>query len=513
MSSIDVVDENQNEEIESNRLGSDPPFKTICKLTIGPLLAQVTQTFYGLMDSFWISKSIGEKGLTTMSIVTVVDFINIAFGQYFNAAMSTRISFLFGAKLRKECAQVCVDLLRCNIIMGILIPAILLPCAKKLMRWYGADDEIADMCFDYLLPSLCCSMINYTYLSICGFLQAMSYSIVYGICQLSSGLLNMLCFDPAFLMGFKTGMWGASLATAISNFIPMLVLYILLFRGKFSIKLDFKLYLNKFNHHTFSALRVSLSQLISNLASSLPVLFLAKFVAQAAKNANDYTQIMAGWNVMERVYAFAISVCNALNQGFLPAASYCYGSGRLHRFLRLGLIAFGFGMLWLAIVCILIESLAPQIASIWGKDKSFLKTTSKMLRLGFATVILNPLTFITTATLQALKKVLISVIVSCLTLLIPIPVFSLILYYTNKNDPVRLFFAYIGHDLWAFCIIMIVMIWKIRFLFKEKPSDQGEISLKKDTNDDSKETSSKEQNNNISSVNSDNDEHEEINTI
>lgn len=62
---------------------------------------------------------------------------------------------------------------------------------------------------------------------------------LYGICQASSAVLNMVCFDPLFLLGFKSDMWGASLATALSNLVPMLTLYICLFKGKFFVKPSF----------------------------------------------------------------------------------------------------------------------------------------------------------------------------------------------------------------------------------------------------------------------------------
>lgn len=478
----DIKDSNSNDkppiDDEHYRLGSKSPLRTLCSLFIGPLFSQVAQSFYGLMDSFWISRSIGTKGMTVMSIIAAIDFINIAFAQYFNVAVSARISYLFGKGMKEECSQVMVDFLRICIICGIVIPAILLPCVNPLMRWYGGDDEIVPMCLEYLLPSLCCSMLNYTYLSMCGLLQAMGNSVLYGVCQITSSILNLALFDPLFLMGFKTGMWGASLATAFSNLIPMLYLYISLFRGRFLIKPSFNLYLKKFNPNSWSALKVSISQLIANLAASLPLLFLSKYVALSATNADRYVEAMAGWNVNDRLYALAICVCNGLNQGFLPAASYAFGSQRLNRLLHMFLYTILIGSCWTTLVCILIESIPRQFASIWGNDKSYLDTTAKMLRNSFASCFANQIILTTSAALQAMKMVALSIITSVLTMLIPLPVFSLILYYTKKDDPERMIFAFIGHDLWALLVSVIVIIAKFRFLWKA-PKD-GEENINKE---------------------------------
>ena len=487
-------DENykKNKKDEQYRLGGRSPLSTLCHLIIGPLLSQISQSLYGIMDSFWISRSIGTKGMTVMSIILVIDFINIAFAQYFNVAVSARISYLFGKHMKEECSQVIIDFFRICIIVGILLPAILLPCVHPLMRWYGGDDEIVPMCMDYLLPALCCSMLNYTYLSLCGLLQAMGNSGIYGICQVSSAVLNMACFDPLFLVGIKSGMWGASLATALSNFIPMLVLYILLFKGKFVVKPKFNMYLKKFSPHSWKALRVSLSQLIANLASALPILILSKLIAQSATNAGNYVDVMAVWNVNDRLYAFAICICNGLNQGFLPAASYAFGCERLNRLLRMFLITVLIGTIWTTFVCILIESIPKQIAQIWGNDEGYLKVAPKMLRISFMSCFANQIILTTAATLQAMKMVILSIVTSILTMLIPIPVFGFILYYTKKNDPVRMMYSFIGHDLWAVFVSIIVIVWKLRFLWKAPKDSELNLNNQEDHLDKSYASSNNE---------------------
>ena len=460
-------------EDEKIRLGGYPPLKTICRLTIGPLLSQVIQSLYGLMNSFWISKTIGEKGMTVMSIIVVVDFINIAFANFFNICMSARISYLFGSKQEINAPQVVVDLHRFCFIIGVLVPAVLLPVSLPLMEWYGADEEIKSMGFDYLLPQLCCCFVNYTYMSMCGLLQAMGHSIIYGVCQVTSAVLNMAVFDPLFLVALKTGMWGASLATVLSNFCPALVIYIMVFSGKFAVKPKFKSYLKKFNPHCFSALRVSLSQLISNLAGSIPVLLLAKYMALSGEAVGKYEVYMAAWNVNDRLYSFTICVCNALNQGFLPAASFAYGSNRMNRLLRLGLFSLFLGSVWSAFCCIIIQCLSREISSIWGSDPDFIEASSEMLRIGFVTCFLNQATYTITACLQAIKMVVLSIVTSVCTYLLPLPIFSSIFYFTDKKNPERLMFSYIVNNIWSFLVVCVIAAIKLRFLFNSKPSGNG----------------------------------------
>lgn len=479
------INKKEEEEVmddsnEQRELGAYPPLRTLLKLTSGPLISQLVLSFYGLMNSFWISRSIGEKGMTTMSLVALVDFINYAFAEYFHICVSERVSFLFGSKQQQHATQVVVDILRYIMIFGLIMPAILIPCAKPLVKFYGANDEIADMCMNYLYPQLCCCFINYTYIMLCGLLQAMGKTVLYGICQVSSSLMTMFIFDPLFLIGLKSGMWGASVANTISALIPASVLYIMLFAGKFTIKPKFNMYLKKFNPHSVTALKVSISQLIENLGSSLPLFVIAKFVSLAANKINKYEPVMASWNILDRLYQFTACVCNALNQGFLPAGSYAFGANRLHRLFKLMVYSFLLGTAWSTFFCITLCVFPRQIASIWGKDEEFLYYAKKMIIPTFCTAFINMGQYTFVATMQATKMVKLSIIASILTILVPTPIFSTVLYYTNKNDPVRLMYSYIGHDLWAFCVIWGFAIWKLGFLCKAPPSDVGDMDIDDD---------------------------------
>lgn len=60
---------------EDIKLGGSPPLKTIFKLSVGPLLSQVTNGLYGIIISIWISKTIGEDGLSAVSTMNAFDGI------------------------------------------------------------------------------------------------------------------------------------------------------------------------------------------------------------------------------------------------------------------------------------------------------------------------------------------------------------------------------------------------------------------------------------------------------
>jgi Na+-driven multidrug efflux pump len=212
------------------------PPKTILFMTIGPLLSEVCQSVYGLMDSFWIGRTISADGLTVMSLVSVVDFVSISFSMYFGVATSSRLSYLFGRGKGSITAQVLVDLIRYCLIFGTVMPAVILPISKPLMRFYGGDDDQVSMCFDSLLVAASCLFVDLVFLTLGGALQSMGQTLLFGASQVCFALLNMALWDPVMLMLFRTPMWGVSLATVLSQLVPTLFILFRLFRGTTSYR-------------------------------------------------------------------------------------------------------------------------------------------------------------------------------------------------------------------------------------------------------------------------------------
>ena len=61
---------------EDIALGMKPPLKTLLILSIGPFVSQLTQALFGLIDTMWIEKALGDKGVTEniMNIYTFKKF-------------------------------------------------------------------------------------------------------------------------------------------------------------------------------------------------------------------------------------------------------------------------------------------------------------------------------------------------------------------------------------------------------------------------------------------------------
>lgn len=458
---------------ENYRLGGRKPLPTILSLMGGPVLLQICGAAYGIVSTMWVSKAVGTVGVTAISLYSSFDTIGRAFGFFLSISASTKVSQLFGLGCAEEAGQVVCDLLRMCVVCGAFVPAVLLPLVNMCCRWFGADDEVVDLGFSYLCPILSCSVFTCVYLLCNGLLQGEGRTFLVGIVSVISLCTSMFVIETLFLFAFKSGIQGAGWATVLGDAIPGIAITICYFRGKFTLKPDWHGLFRKFSPHTFKALRVGISQLVSNLSTSIPGIIIRKLIGNASP-PDEFNSVLAGYNVIFRYAMVTCCVVIAVNMGYIPSASYSYAAKRYKRFLRLTFHAMWISQLWCLLTNIFTWAIPREISKIFGSDPEYLKWAEKMLLVGNMLGIINYFRFICQGFLQALQMGGYAMIITFTTQLVALLVFAFIFYYTDKHDPVRICWCYplcyASGVVMGVCM-MIKPIIKIRKLQKESEAN------------------------------------------
>ena len=480
---IVVVDD--EEEKEKQKLGMYPPFKTLLLQSIGPFVQQIVLALYGMVDTFYVGKALGKDGLSAIGSATMLEQINNALVQYLSACLSARLGFLYGQKRTEECAQVVADFFRIAVVWSVLSFGIILPITKPIAKWTGADDHIANMSFQYMLPLTACAVLSNFYSVICGVLQSEGRSYLYGCCQFVSMLLNMLLFDPMFLLWIKTGIWGASTASILGSTLPMLALLVPLARGKFNVKPKLNMLLKKPSHESLQALKVGLPTMVALLSMCVPMLVVQKFIGNLATRIGTYNETISAFTVLVRIYNIVLCVDNALSQGFLPASSFAFGAQRLNRLKWLAVDCLIMGIIWNSVCEAIIMICRKQIAKVMIDDEAFIETTAEFLLIGTITMPLAMFNYVGTAILQTCKEVIVSMVLAAVTQLLPLPIFSMIIYYADPTKkPVNILLSFVGNDVFSTIVCLSTVFWKLCYIFKEEPSDMAALENAEDEDED-----------------------------
>ena len=429
-------------EKEHFRLSGRSPLITIIVLSFAPVLSQFTSALNGAIDTMWISKSVGEVGMTAVAAYTAFDNIGRAFGFFCSVAGSSQVSALFGSGNTEEASQVIVDLLRVCLLSGIFVPAILIPLIKPGVRWFGASEEVVNIGFNYLFPILIFTFSTCIFVSSGGFLQGEGRSFLYGMIQIASLLFNMFVFDPIFLLIFKWGLPGAAYARILSETLPAIILIFLYFKGKFAIKPKFSQFFNKFSSKTWIALKVGVSQLVSNLSISIPGIVVRKLIGNSTNSPQSFNDALAGFNIVFRYAQISTNFNTGITMGTLPPSSYAFAAKNFERWFSLQWHMNWICLTWSSFTCFCSWVFPYQIASFFSKGDGYLFYATQMVRnfnvAGF--LVFTRLTFATT--LQSIQRGGRSALLSFISQFISILGFAFLLYYTNKFNPIRLVYCY-----------------------------------------------------------------------
>jgi Na+-driven multidrug efflux pump len=245
------------------------------------------------------------------------------------------------------------------------------------------------------------------------------------------------------MLPLKMEMFGNALATILAEGLPMITILTLYFMGKFSVKPKIGDLFKKFSPHTWPAMKVGVSQLFYQLSLAIPGIVLRKFLGLSAHGDPElYVNLTAAFNAQIRYYQIVFCVTAAVSMGFLPCASYAYGADRIKRFQDLLFHCTWIGSAWTMFTMIFTVGLPQCIVRAFSSEEEYVHWAAKLVRNSNILAFISPVALVIQALLQALQRGTRASIVTLGTQLLPLPVFSIILYYTNNYDPARLLYAY-----------------------------------------------------------------------
>lgn len=447
-----------NETEESRRLGGNKPLKTIGMLALGPVLSEIGSSLYGVIDGIWVGKTLGKQGMSAAGSVFAIQYISRGFSSLILVSVNSKLGYLHGQKNNSEIPFVLLDILRVSIILGFFVPLIFLPLAYPIMNLIGISQINQENGFLYLLPMLSGYLITALFYFSTAILQANGYSLYYGITQLTASVIDMFIFDPLLLFFFKTKIWGSSLSTIISQLIIVIILFILFYKKRMIHVPNNYDWFGVLSKESYSALKVGFSAFVTQLAMTLPAILIQKNLSSSSKKIDASTEVMGVWHIMGRVYHIVEMVMTAMGRAFIPAASFAFGSLKGKRFLWLTFHIFWIGTSWAAICSFAFAVFPKEICSIWTDDSAFSYYLKKMIPPNVYTAALMPTRATVSAVLQSMKRGNEASLLNFLAQLVALPVYSTILYFTKKDDPVRIVWCYVFSDSTAFILSLIFAI-------------------------------------------------------
>lgn len=298
-----------------------PVRRLIISLSVPTVISNLVSTLYNAADTFFvgqISTSASAAVGVALSLQAVIQAIGFFFGQGSGNNMSRQLG-----SHHEDTAEVLASTgFFSSLILSVLVTVLGLIFLRPLSIFLGSSETILPYAMDYIFWILIASPFMASSFVLNNQLRFEGNSFYSMIGLTTGGILNLV-LDPLFIFVFHMGISGAALATAISQFVSFVILFVLTQKiGTVKIR--------------FSSFKPSLKSLGMITNGGLPSLC-RQSVASVAMIALNNAALpfgdaaIAAMAIVNKIGNFTNSVLLGVGQGYQPVCGYNYGAGLYKR--------------------------------------------------------------------------------------------------------------------------------------------------------------------------------------
>lgn len=297
-----------------------PVSKLILRLGIPTTVAMLITSIYNLADTYFVGE-LGESQQGAIGVLFTLQSILQAFAYMLGHGSGTFVAKELANKNKDTASKYVSTAFFLGGIIGLVFTVLGLTLLTPLMKLLGATDTILPYAKEYGIcvlssaPFFICSLIlnnNLRY-------EGKSFYAMIGIG--SGGLLNIFG-DWLLVKVFNMGVLGAGVATALSQVVSCVFLFVLYLKSAQS-KISFKFFC-KDTTLILGIVKNGFPSLIRQLLNSVSggvLNHLAKNYGAATGNADAVIDAMT---IVNRVSNFVMCVGMGISQGLQPVASFNY---------------------------------------------------------------------------------------------------------------------------------------------------------------------------------------------
>ena len=351
-----------NEQTKTTMMTEGSVVKNILFFSVPLILGNLLQQLYNTVDSIIVGNYVGSNALAAIGSSTSLVYLLIAFSQGVSVGAGVVISQRLGQK-NKEGGQTSVHTaLALAGILGIILTVGGILFSKEILLWMNTPEEVLTDAVTYLRLYSAGMVFNVVYNMAAGILNAAGNSRR-SLGYLAIASVTNLILDLVFIVGMKTGIAGAAIATNIGQMISCVLAIWFLVRAQ----TDYKVYLNKIKIHKSTAgliIKIGLPTGFQNMVISLSNILVQSSVNSFGANA------MAGFGAYMKVDGFNVLPVTSFGMAATTFVGQNFGAGKTERVKRGMWITLGIGILYTITTGILLLIFSETIMHLFSNDSA-----------------------------------------------------------------------------------------------------------------------------------------------
>ncbi len=391
--------ESQQLSKNTERLGTDPLFKLLFRLSLPSVISMIAVSLYNLVNTFWVAR-LGFQAVAAITSVMPLFIFCVAIGVGTGVGVNALASRQFGERDVDGANRVAGQTAFLSVFLGLAVLLVTNLFPRQILLLTGATPDVMDLGVAYLrvfgwgMPFFFFSIMMRNVFQASGdAIRPMVFSVTAQV--INAGL------DPLFIFGIgffpRMGIAGAALGSVIASSVSasLAIWYGLSRRSAYSIR---------FRHivpHPATILgiyRVGLPSAMMDMSESVVFALFNHVLAGFGSMA------LAAVGIAGRISDLAFMPIIGTAHGLLPIVGFSLGAKlwpRLWGAVRQA--AFGL-MLVMAVATLFLEVFTSQLIGLFTKDSELIAIAVPGMRIFLSTLILVGPTVVFITTFQGLSK-------------------------------------------------------------------------------------------------------------
>lgn len=389
------------------RLSDHFSLRRLLRYALPSIAMMIFSSIYGIVDGFFVSNYVGKMAFTAVNLIYPFLIILGSIGFMFGTGGAALISKTMGEKNIKKAKETFSLIIFTSVVLGIILSILGIIFLPQIASLLGAKDEVLTDCILYgkiILISLPFYILQYEFQCLFSTAGKPKFGLIVTVI---SGMSNII-FDYLLVVVFSLGLFGAAIATMISQVVGGVIPLIYFFSKNKSL-----LHFVKFKFDIKSLLKVcsnGSSEFLSNVSSSLiSILYNLQLLKYASENG------VAAYGVLMYVSMIFQAIFIGYSIGVSPIVGYHYGAKNTSELKNV----FTKSMIVIFITAIIMficgELLSEPISKIFvNYDDELLQITKNAFRIFSFSFLLSGMSIYGSSFFTSLNNGLISALISFL---------------------------------------------------------------------------------------------------
>ena len=307
--------------MKNSYLGNSNTLKTIFRLAIPSMIAQLISVLYNIVDRVYVGNlpEVGEIALIGVGVCSPITTLITSFAYWIGFGGSPIFSIALGEKNYDKAKKILSNALLMLVVMSVILIVVFYLAMEPLLLLFGASEASLPYAKSYLSIYLIGTLFSILTLGLNQYLIAQGDSVKAMITTIIGCLINV-GLDPLFMYVFNMGVKGAALATVISQTISFIFVLIMLLK-KASVKLSFGNYDIRI---IYKILKLGISPFIIMATDSIILILLNSCLKMYGGDNGDFYIEVA--TIVQAFVTLITGPLLGISSGTQPILGYNYGA-------------------------------------------------------------------------------------------------------------------------------------------------------------------------------------------